>query len=356
MNILFLTYELNYSSGVTAHILNLTNGLAKAGDVNVYIICGGGNGIEKFKDTDADISVNNIFLHKNRSYLNYARALYYLVKFVKKNKIDIIHSHTHYAANLAYGASKFCNVKTVQTNHGLLETKGKLPLFRADKIIAIDEHIRDFIIQEKICAQQNVLFIRRGIPVPGTPPWKAKIKLKIIAAARLVRENGLDVFIKAVSLLPEHDRNKAEFLISGEGEHEEHLKKLNKEYGSSIKFLGKVNDMPSLLRDTHVFVFPSSAAAEGFPAVITEAAACNNLIISSDCPGIEKIFVSDIDGLAFKAGDEYDLMIKIKLAIDSYETIKPMAEHFYNKVKELFDMNSMIQKHMELYGSCLRNS
>ncbi len=356
MNILLLTNELNYTCGVTTHLLNLTNGFAKEDNVNIYIICGGGNGIEKFKDAEADIKVNKAYLHKNRNYINFEKALFNLIRFVKKNKIDIIHSHTHYAANLAHKASKFCNVKTIQTNHGLLKIKGKLPHFRADKIIAINEHIYDFIIKEKIADENNVKFIRCGIPLPISPPWKAKILPKILSASRYVKEKGLDVFIKAVSLLPEHDRNRAEFMIAGEGELEENLKKLNKECGSNIKFLGRVTDMPSLLRETNVFVFTSSSATEGFPSVITEAAAFNNLIISSDFSGIEKVLVSDIDGMIFKAEDAYELMIRLKLIINNYDTFKPMAEHFYNKVKKLYDLHTMIQKHIELYNTCLGNN
>jgi glycosyltransferase involved in cell wall biosynthesis len=354
MNLVFLTNELNYTCGVTTHLLNLTAGLEKNGIENIFIICGGGNGIKKFESTDADITVNKTYLHANRSYVNYAGASYHLIRFARKNKIDIIHSHTHYAANLAYIASKYVNVKTVQTNHGLLETKGRLPHFRADKIVTINEHIREFLLNNKIADENRVYFIRCGVPVPLTPVWKPRIKPKILASSRFVKEKGLEVFIKAVSLLPGHDRNKAEFLISGEGEMENELKELNKKYGSGINFLGRVEDMPALLRKTHAFVFTSSSKTEGFPAVITEAAAYNNLIISSGGTSIEKVLVSDLDGLLFKPGDAYDLMIKLKLAIDSYDTFKPMAEHFYNKVKVMFDLNTMIQKHLELYDSCLK--
>ena len=48
-------------------------------------------------------------------------------------------------------------------------------------------------------------------------------------------------------------------------------------------------------------------------------------------------------------------MIKLKLAIDNYETFKPMAEHFYLRVKEMYNLNTMVQKHLELYDECLRN-
>jgi glycosyltransferase involved in cell wall biosynthesis len=353
MNILFITNELNYTCGVTTHLLNLVQELSKLRDINVSIICGGGSGIDRFDEIGLSPIVKKTFLHSNRSYLNYARALSNLKRYIRTNKIDMIHSHSHYAANLAFQAAKGTGIITIQTNHGILETKGRLQHFKADKIIAINEHIYDHIEREKIAGKEKVELIRCGVHILPTPPWKAKIKLRIITASRFVYEKGLDIFINAVNLLPSNDRDKAEFLIAGEGELEEELKKLNRETGSNIKFLGRVKDMPSLLRDTHIFVFTSRSGSEGFPAVITEAAAYNNLVISSDCGGIDSVLNSDVDGLIFKADDPYDLMIKLKLSIDGYDTFKPMAEHFYFKVKELYNLDTMIKKHIELYNSCL---
>ncbi len=355
MNILFLTNELNYTCGVTTHLLNLAQELSKLRDINVSIMCGGGSGIDRFEEIGLSPVVKKTFLHSNRGYLNYARALSSLKRFIKTNKIDIIHSHSHYAANLAFQAAKGTKIITIQTNHGILETEGRLKHFKAEKIIAINEHILSHILNEKIAAKEKIEFVRCGVHIPPTPPWKAKIKLKIITASRFVHEKGLDIFINAVNLLPSNDREKAEFLIAGEGELEEELKKLNKETGSNIKFLGRVKDMPALLRETHIFVFSSRSGSEGFPAVITEAAAYNNLIISSDCGGIDSVLISDVDGLIFKADDPYDLMIKLKLAIDGYNTFKPMAEHFYFKVKEMYNLDTMIKKHIELYNSCLNS-
>ncbi len=279
----------------------------------------------------------------------------YLSNFIKRYKIDIVHSHTHYAANLAEHAAKHRKIKTVQTNHGILPKKGKLKHFRSGKIIAINEHIFEHLLKNKIAPEENIDFIRCGIDIPAVPPKKIVIKLKVLAASRFTAEKGLDIFIKAVSLLPKDDREKAEFLIAGEGEEENKLKSLNDKLKTDIKFLGRVTDMPALLRETHIFVFPAHSGTEGFPSVITEAAAYNNLIIASDSDFIEPVFQSDIDGLLFKSGDEYDLMIRIKMAIDRYQTFKPMAEHFYYKVKELYNMKTMIQKHLKMYEECLKN-
>lgn len=341
-------------SGVTSHLLNLTEGLGREKELHLSAICGEANGINLFKNINVNINVNKHFRSDKKSYLNYSKALAYLVRFVKQNETDIIHSHSHYTANLAFHASRHCRIKTIQTNHSILKVKGKPDYFKSGKLIAIDENIYGYLLNNKILLPKDIFFIRCGIHVPALPPQKNPIKIKVLAASGFVPGKELDTFIKAVSRLPEDDRTKAEFCIAGEGELESELKSLNEKLGAGIKFSGRVDDMPSLLRSAHIFVFTSASDTEGFPQVITEAAAYNNLIISSDAGGIESVLTRDIDSLIFKKGDEYDLMIKIKLAIDGYRTFQKMAEHLYYKIKELFGFNTMIQKHKELYNLCLR--
>lgn len=353
MNILFLTDNLNSASGITTQLINLTEGLDKEREIHQFIICGEAAGLSLFKNINVNIDVNKNFLYSKRSYFNYARALAYLVRFIKQNDIDIIHSQTHYTANLAYHASKYRKVKTVQTVHRI-QARGRLKHFRSDKLIAINEHIYNYLSKGDVFPRNNICFIRRGIHVPAMPPRKNPIELKILAASRFVKEKGLDIYINAVSSLPDTDRRKAEFLIAGEGELENDLKQLNEKLGAGIKFLDGIDNLPSILRSTHIFVFTSYEGTEGFPLVITEAAAYNNLIISSDTEGIESVLTRDIDGLIFSKGNEYDLMIKIKLAIEGYKTFCSVAENFYWKVKKLFGINTMIQKHLELYAQCLK--
>ncbi|MEO6693056.1 MAG: glycosyltransferase family 4 protein, partial [Saprospiraceae bacterium] len=125
MRVLFLANELRYTDGVTTHLLNLTGGLSKRENIELFIICGGGNGTERFNNINVKVISDERFLHDNRSMSNYLFSVNHLRKFVKENKIDIVHSHSHYGANIAYDTEKITSTKTVQTNHGLLQEEGK---------------------------------------------------------------------------------------------------------------------------------------------------------------------------------------------------------------------------------------
>ena len=355
MNILFLADEIKYTSGVTTHLYNLISGLKNYPANNYFLICGCISAQDKFNILNIPVIANPNFSHAHRNIRNFFGALIFLRQYCKNNDINIIHSHTHYTANIAFHTSYTVNVKTVQTNHGILAQDGKLNHFKAHKYIAINEHIYDYLLNNKIAPKSNIRFIRCGIPVPEKQiEKKTNGKLKFIAASRFIYDKGLDVYIKAISLLPDEYKKKAEFYIAGQGELENELLQMNDYLNAGIIFLGDLRNMNDILSEINVFIYSSRTETEGFPAVITEAAACGNLIITSDFYGLRPVFQDKENGLIFKVNDEKDLCEKIKFAVDNYEKLATVVKNFYSKVKILFDFNEMIQKHIRLYEECLR--
>jgi glycosyltransferase involved in cell wall biosynthesis len=354
MNILLIVNELKYSCGVTNHILHLSSGLAAQGNVNLWIICGGGNGINRFSEMNVTIISDERFLHLNRSFSGFISGINFLVKFIRQNNIDIIHSHSHYGAAIAKRASKLTGKTTVQTNHGILPDMGRLKHFNADKYIAINEHIRQHILNDKIANEENIFFIRCGIPVDGKLNIKeSNGKIKVAAASRFVYGKGLDIYIKAVNMLPEEILNKADFYLAGEGELEDELNELNRSHGSKINFPGRIIDMYSFLSKTHVLVNPSRSDSEGFPAIITEAGATNTLVISSDFKGAEGVLKDIVNSLIFTEYKPENLSDILKKVISNYKSYTHLTSSFYEFIKKEFSVPVMIDKHISLYNKCL---
>lgn len=349
MNILIITNELRYTCGVTNHILHLSNGLAEAKAVNLFIIAGGGNGVERFKNIKANIIVDKRFLHRGRSLTNYILAIKLLAKFIKKNRIDIIHSHNHYAANIARNAAKISRALTIQTNHGILKAGGRLKHFSAEKYIAINEHIFNYLTKNGIATDENIRLIRCGIPVDTVPANKQSGRIKIIAASRFNYDKGLDIFIKAAAGINETIGRKSEFYIAGEGELEQSLIMLNNQLNAGVKFLGSVKNMYDVLREDHILVCPTRSSSEGFPAVITEAGACNCLVISSDFSGVENVIEDKKNGFIFRSESVSELISKLENAVDNFSNYENMRLDFYNKIKTEYSIKEMTEKHLKLY-------
>ncbi|MEO8513952.1 MAG: glycosyltransferase [Ignavibacteria bacterium] len=353
MNILLIVNELKYSCGVTNHILHLAKGLADSGQCRLWIICGAGNGIQRFADINVTIISDERFLHLNRSFSGFILSINYLVKFIRENEIDVIHSHSHFGAAIAIRASKLTGITTVQTNHGLLQNSGRLKHFNAHKYVAINEHIYHHVLNNKIAKKDKVYFIRCGIPINNELPVKpVNEKIKVLAASRFVHEKGLDIYIHAVNKLPANIFAKADFYLAGEGELEEELAELNRSLGSHITFTGRIVDMYAFLSKTHILVNPSRSDSEGFPAIITEAGAAKVLVVSSDFRGAEEVLKHEMNSLIFKEHSSDKLSNILGKVISDYDSYSHMASGFYDFVSREFSIPVMIEKHISLYDQC----
>ena len=73
----------------------------------------------------------------------------------------------------------------------------------------------------------------------------------------------------------------------------------------TIRWLGHVEDMPSLLRSTDIAVLPSYR--EGLPKGLIEAGACGLAIVSTDVPGCREVVDHEVDGLIVPVRDSLAL-------------------------------------------------
>ncbi len=352
-NLLLLVNELRYTCGVTNHILHLSSGLSLSGEAKVWIITGGGNGVNRFAGMDVNIITDERFLHSNRSFSGHVSAISFLVKFIRENNIDIVHSHYHYGAAIARRASKLCKIPAIQTNHGLLPEMGRLKHFNADKYVAINEHILEHLLSKKIAAEKDIYFIRCGIPVEKELPHKSDSQIRVIAASRFVEGKGVDTFIKAASLVNSKGSINASFTLAGEGVLEEELRALDNKLNAGVKFVGRILDMYTLLREAHILVFPGVSDNEGFPAIITEAGATGCVLVTSRFNAAGNILIDGENCRMFAPNDEKELSDILTECITNYEKMKPLAANLYEKIKKEYDLQTMIDKHLLMYKECL---
>jgi glycosyltransferase involved in cell wall biosynthesis len=347
MNILYLTDEVLYVSGVSKHLYYLLKNISRDKDYNIILVCPGGDFIDEFKKLRITVIVKKEISHKERSLLNIIKSVWFIHNLVSKKKIRIIHSHTHYAANIARWGSKLTNSITIQTIHGIIPAGGILPHFLADYFITVNNNSIDYLVSlGKV--RQRIFFVNLGIPLPERY-IKNKSELKIIFASRLVPEKGADIFLDAVSLVKDKLRQKVSFILAGEGECANELKEQISRLKINVEFLGKVKDTNDYLRDTSIFVFSSRFKTEGFPLSIVEAALNENLIITSDFISRKEIFEEDKDCLVFYNNDPEQLAEKIKLAVNNYSDYSEMIINGTEKAKTNFSIDKMILSTKNIY-------
>lgn len=354
MNILFLTDKIDYVSGVAKHLYYLTNEIIKKKEDKVYIVCSGGDMKEEFINSGANVIEYPGMSFENRTEMKFLISIGFIMRFCVANKVSIIHSHTHYTANLAYFVSRIIFIRTVQTVHGLIPEEGKLPHFRADHYIAVNKMIIDYMTYQKI-KPAKITVIRQGVPA-YTEPVKKVRPLKVLCASRLVFDKGVDIFINSVSIISDKLEAEAEFIVAGEGEYEAELKKLAVEKGAKINFMGKLNNLNQALAESHIFVFPSRIKTEGFPVVLNEAGMNTNLIITSNFDSLNEVLESTKDCIIFYNDDYEDLAKKLMFAINNYGNLLILADHWKRKCLQEYTSEIMTEKTSKVYTRLLGTS
>ena len=349
MKVLILVNQLLTTCGVSKHILYFLKEMKGQSDFEFSILCGGGDAIDAYKNFCKEVRVDYNIRYENRSYLKYFVSTINLFRIIRKNKYDIVHSHSHYGANISRIVCYFTGVKDVQTVHGIIDPVGKLKHYPATYFIAVNEHIKEYLIKKEKKLETKIRLIRCGIPFNDNNPKKINSKLRVIAAGRLNYLKGFDLYIKAVSKLPGELFNKAEFLLAGKGEAEDELLALSDQLNANISFLGQIKDLTKYLKTTDILVNPSRSSNEGFPLTIIEAALTKNLIISSNFLGYDSILRDNENCLIFEKDNADELLEKFTFSIENFNKLNKVTESLYRYAKTEFSPEKMVEETKTFY-------
>ena len=127
---------------------------------------------------------------------------------------------------------------------------------------------------------------------------------------------GADVLARAISLL---DDIPARFIFAGPtGPLEQTVRSLVSGYSQErVEFRGQLrsDEVPTLLAEADIFVFPTVWGTEGFGMVAAEAMACGVPVVASRIAAIPEVVLDGETGLLAEPGDPVDLASKLRLLL-----------------------------------------
>jgi len=135
-----------------------------------------------------------------------------------------------------------------------------------------------------------------GLPGPGSGTLLAG------TVARLHPQKGLQLLLAAVPKVLERHPDTL-FVIAGEGEEEQRLKRITAQLGPAgekVRFLGFESEVPALLALFDVFVL--SSLWEGMPFAILEAMAAGRPQVVTDVDGCRELVIEGETGLMVPSG------------------------------------------------------
>ena len=179
--------------------------------------------------------------------------------------------------------------------------------------------------------------------VSGTP--------RVLLPARLLVDKGIREFCAAAELLAERDV-EGEFVLAGpldpgnpSGISRPDLEKLIR--SEQVTWLGQRDDMPEVLRNSHVVVLPSYR--EGLPKALIEAAAAGRPIVTTDVPGCREVVEEGVSGILVPVRDALALANAIEKLLASPELRKTYGLAGRQKAEAEFGVKAVVGQTLALY-------
>ena len=175
-------------------------------------------------------------------------------------------------------------------------------------------------------------------------------KVRFLLAGRLLRDKGAGLFAEAVK---QYAGPEAEFLVAGmpdEGNPDSFTREEVEEWTNipGFRWLGNVDDMPSLLRSVDVLVHPTFYG-EGLPRIIMEAAASGLSVITTNIPACAETIKHGTNGWILDRKDPTQLATMMADAASHPEIWEEMKIRNRKQAETEFDQRRVIRATQNVY-------
>ncbi len=357
MKILQINSTVNFGGG-ERHLIDLTKGLInRKHDVFVAIRpnCEWKKRLETIAKYELPL----------RNSLDVASAIK-LAKFIKANKIEIVHAHTardYMVASLAVRMAK--TAKLILTRHVLFPIKSAFLLKNVSKIIAVSSAVETTL--SKSFPTKKIAVIPNGIDLANwsnvdNERFRKEFRFEheisyddfvIGIVGELKQLKGQEDFVLAAQIVAKKFPN-AFFVIVGKDnsitkEFRLTLKRLVKIFNLESRFLwlNWVEDTSYLLSALDLFV--SASHTESFGLAIVEAMANKTCIVATKTEGAKEILEDEKTALLSEIKNPIELAEKICELIRNKEKRDFLANNAQTVAKEKFGLQKMIDETEKLY-------
>jgi len=325
---------------------------------NGFEVIGVSSGGKELAEVAQNEGIRTVALEMSRtiSPLKDLKSLYEFYKLCKKEKPDIVHSHTPKAGIVGMLAAKLAGVpirlhtvaglplmEATGIKRSVLNSVEKITYRCATQVYPNSKGLYDFILQQKFTQPTKLKVIGNGSsngidtthfsPDAVTEETKAYLKQSLgikaedfvfLFVGRLVSDKGINELISAFDQLT---HSNAKLLLVGAQEPEldplrpETLEIINT--NSNILSVGFQNDVRPYFGISDCLVFPSYR--EGFPNVVMQAGTMGLPSIVTNINGCNEIIEEGVNGWIIPVKDQNSLHARMEKCFQHPEQLHQMG-------------------------------
>ena len=354
-----------HQGGTERQAVSLTRLLKQDGEFDVFVATMNKEGV--LLDQIESLGLPEISEFKLTSFFNsnFVRQVRLCAKYLKDNRIDVVHTHDFYTNVFGMAAASLAGIdariaskrETGGMRSQAQEFVEKLAFGRAKAIVVNAAAVRFHLMDRGISAAK-VRIIYNGLDISrfeniadadtfGLPAGRRFITL--VANLRHAVKNVPMLFRAAQAVaarVPD-----ADFVIAGEGELESAFKSQARELGvgERVHFIGRCTDVPALLAASYACVLTSTA--EGFSNSILEYMAAGKPVVATNVGGASEAVVDGKTGYLIESDDDAALAERLITLLGDGELARSFGAEGRHVAGEKFSLAAQLSATKELYRS-----
>ena len=331
-----------------------------------------------------EIGINQKYIDMKReiSILSDIKSIIEMVKFLKKEQYDIIHTHNAKAGLICRIAGKIAKVPVIiHTSHGLPffegQNKIKYYVFKALELFGLkisdyygSQNEEDLNIMRKYAKEEKLFYEGNGVDVVKMDRIYNSISdeelnmlreelnipkenITMLMGARFEIVKNHDLLLKSLSVLKDKGINNFTCMLAGQGELESEIRgkvsEMNLE--ENIIFLGYRKDIYKFIKLSDIVTLTS--IKEGIPRIIMESMYFKKPIIATDVLGTRELIVNNETGFVTDLGDYKSMAENIEKLINDEELRYKFGSKGKIRIEKKFTEQLVIKRIDKLYSDIL---
>ncbi len=350
MRLLFLNERVDYASA-TSYSIDLASALMERGH-RVQLCTTGGQLAGDFRTRGVETYVAKFNLFAFRKLLQYLRDY----------DADIVHVQSLRSVPFARRIASRLGKPVMVTVH--TRPVPDAPVLDDSNLcgaIAVNEVIREALVNDQNLPKNSVRVIRRGVDLQGfspaeEEPWRGEgDRLPVIGSVgRLQRDKGHQVLIRAARRIIDAGC-EAHFAVVGDGPQEPELRRLVHELDLrlSVTFSAHIAARQDLFRLFDIVAAP--VLKTGVAVTAIEAMAMRKPLIASGVGEMLHIVQDGVTGHLVPEGDDEFLAAKILEVLRNPDEMRAVAARARAWVEKNFALEPMVDATVEFYEDALRD-
>ena len=359
-NILYLLPSYNMNGGTPKKTLDLINNT----DNKCVLYFWGEEYREEFKDVFEN---SKAILYEGLYGRNVIKHLFYLLKIIDKNHIELIQVQFSFGEILASFIKKMRpKLKVIISFVGPFSPSGLKRIIVRHFYKSTDAFIfvSNYVKNEKMKAFPILKNKYSKLIYNGTDFLKSKKgsyqkpegEILILAVSGLIKIKNIQILIKCLEILLKKSSSKIKFIVAGDGPLHNHLKEQvwERNLEKYFNLIGYDNNIGGLLAQTDIFVHP--CFKEGFGIAVAEAMMAEKPIVVANAGALPELIENEKSGLIvdpFNANEWADAIIRL---IEDKDLASKLAMNARIKAMNVFSIEKYVKNYQQLYHELLEQT